>query len=247
LQPICSPGGLVVDEALAIPKVQGLIVLLQEAEGWASQIGRTHSPLYRKLKADISQSLPLVLAIAREYDDDLADRINHGVNFGSGNMAAVNAANELLGILLSADEREAILAPKGPKLAAEQMHKWVWGAAAHLWGDGYHLQAVQSAASEIFDVRLPAKLSMPKGTSPEELVGKAFDDKAPLLTISGFAAGTKDWTNVYQGAKFLGLACIKLVRNLATHRGSASPTEDVLLEELAMLSRFARLVDESTV
>ena len=54
-------------------------------------------------------------------------------------------------------------------------------------------------------------------------------------------------TNTYQGAMHLGLACAKLVRNLGTHNVASPGDEAVLLEELAMLSRFARLVDSATL
>ena len=54
-------------------------------------------------------------------------------------------------------------------------------------------------------------------------------------------------TNAYQGSQNLGLACAKLVRNLATHNGTAKRDENEMLEELATLSRFARVIDSSTI
>ncbi len=120
------------------------------------------------------------------------------------------------------------------------MHPWIHGAAAQLWDDEHHRQAVSTAASFIFDTYLPEKVEMPKGTSPEAMVGKAFSADPPFLNIPGFETPGHDRTNAYQGARDLGLACAKLVRNLATHNGAASRDENELLEELAMLSRFAQ-------
>jgi hypothetical protein len=130
------------------------------------------------------------------------------------------------------------------------MHAWIWAPAAPLWDGGHHPQAVQTAASSIFDANLPAKLGLQqgaRGTKPEEMIGKAFDEVAPLLLIPGHTKGTQNWTNAYQGAKYLGLACSKLVRNLGTHNVTSPGDENELLEELAMLSRFARIIDASTL
>jgi hypothetical protein len=68
----------------------------------------------------------------------------------------------------------------------------------------------------------------------------------PRLRIRGYSEGTDDYSNAQQGAQSLGLACAKLVRNLSVH-SSDEPHEEEALEELAMLSRFARLVDGSDV
>ena len=85
------------------------------------------------------------------------------------------------------------------------------------------------------------------GAQPEAMLGKAFSATPPFLNIPGFEDPGHDRTNAYQGAQNLGLACAKLVRNLTTHNGTAARDEKELIEELAMLSRFARIVDSSTV
>jgi Protein of unknown function (Hypoth_ymh) len=154
-------------------------------------------------------------------------------------------AKKLVAILEKQEEWDELLGPSGPQLAGSEMHPWVWGAAGQLWDDGHQLQAVQTAASHLFDVYLPKKLGVPKGTDPEKMVADAFSESAPKLMFGGLTPGSRDWTNTYRGAANLGRACSKLVRNLRTH---ATPgDEPVLLEELAMLSRFARLVDEGTL
>jgi hypothetical protein len=234
-----------IDEEMAIPIVESFESKVTVLDAMWDPAGiYLDTPQYVSLKKEIDGSLSTIKIIAHECDlSGLADKIDGGLNGGWGYSTAVSAANELLGHLRSAETVVALRSPKGPKLAAASMHRWIWGPAAQLWDDGHHTQAVTTAASALFDGHLPAKLGLPKGTKPEELVGKAFDDASPLLTIPGYTKGTPDWTNAYQGAKFLGLSCAKLVRNLGTHNVTAGADENVLLEELAMLSRFARLVD----
>jgi len=236
-----------VDEALALHEVREFCARVQTADGmWDAHSYYLNNPAYKGLVEEIHKQLPLIRDIAREYEEGLADRIDHGVNYGSGFGSAIAATNELLGILETADRRAAILGVKGPRLALSAMHPWVYGATAQLWDDGYHREAVAAAASAIFDLYLPDKVQMPKGSRPDDMIGKAFKGATPFLEIPGFSAPGQDRTNAYQGAQYLGLACAKLVRNLGTHNVTMAGDEDALLEELAMLSRFARIVDSST-
>jgi len=116
-----------------------------------------------------------------------------------------------------------------------------------LWDDGHHKEAVSKAASAIFDVHLPSKVQLPKGSQPDAMIGKAFGSTtSPFLNVPGFSTPGQGRTNAYEGAQHLGLACAKLVRNLGIHNVTVPGEEDALLEELAMLSRFARIVDSST-
>jgi hypothetical protein len=104
------------------------------------------------LSTSTSQSLALIKQIADECDGSLAIRIDKGLHGAYGYSGAVSALNELLGFLQSGDKRKAIFEPTGPKLAASNMHPWVWGAVSQLWDDGHHREAVSKAASAIFDV-----------------------------------------------------------------------------------------------
>jgi hypothetical protein len=237
-----------VDEALALHEVREFRARVQAADGmWDVHSHYLNSPTYKQLVEEIHKQLAMIKDIAREFEPELADRIDQGVNYGSGYASARAAADELIGILESAGKRGAIFEVKGPRLALSSMHPWVHGAAAQLWDDEYHREAVTAAASAIFDTYLPAKVQMPKGTQPDAMLGKAFKGESPFLNIPEFEAPGHDRTNAYEGAQNLGLACAKLVRNLATHNGTALREENELLEELAMLSRFARIVDSSTV
>lgn len=201
---------------------------------------------YENLKLEVNQRRPIIVAIARVVGGDYAEAIEEGLDYA--NYSAVSPLDRLMGELVNAELISSIIGPAGPQLAATELRPWVWGAAAQLWDDGYHRQAVNAAAGAVFDTYLPDKLKLPKDTGNEELVAKAFKDR--LLVIPGLEPGTDDERNTYQGAQHLGLACAKLVRNIRTHEGavqSSPEDQSVLLEELAILSRFARLVQDATL
>ena len=54
-----------------------------------------------------------------------------------------------------------------------------------------------------------------------------------------------DWNSAHDGAKYLGMACQKYIRNLSSH--GVELEEHVALEQLATLSLYARLVAEAEV
>jgi hypothetical protein len=161
------------------------------------------------------------------------------------------AAQQLAGLLSSLDEVEQILGPRGPKLAAANLHAWIWNAAVSLWDDGHRREAVQAAATALFDHHLPAKLGVPGPTSAKDRVSQAFQTNAPSpgrprLRLDDYPDGTPNWTSQHEGAQFFGMGCAQLIRNLATHTG-AQPDEQDALEELAALSALARLIDRAKV
>jgi hypothetical protein len=176
-----------VDEALALHEARGFAARVQTADGqWRPSLAHLDDPAHKSLVEVIHKQLPLIRDIAREYDEELAGRIDHGINYGSGYGSALAATNELVGILESADRRAAIFEVKGPRLALSSMHPWIYGNAAQQWADGHHCEAVVSAASAIFDVYLPAKIQLPKGSDLEQMVAKAFGSTTnPFLKLPG--------------------------------------------------------------
>ena len=201
---------------------------------------------WKQIDSDITNRLPIVEAIAAAVDERLALQLRtHDMAISHHNM--LKASRELQGALEHQEEIARILNP-GPKLAAVEMHSWVWDHAAGLWADGYHREAVRSAATAIFDFHLPSYLGVPKDTSREALCA-AFKTDAPThgqprLRVEGFDEGSEDFRNVHQGAQNLGLSCAKLVRNLSSHT-TEEHDDNEALEELAMLSRFSRLITSS--
>ena len=197
--------------------------------------------------AEFIQKLELNFA-AWNGGDQVTERLSTIAGRGWAHSAQLPAAQILYGALRDAEEIAENVGPQGPKLAATDFHAWVWDHAAGLWGSGFPREAVRAAATAIFDSDMPTFLGVPKDT-PLEALAATFKTDAPKvgqprLRISGYEESTEDFQNAQQGAQNLGLACGKLVRNLSAHTVTEHP-ENEALEELAMLSRFARLVTSS--
>ena len=202
-----------------------------------------------ELEDEITRNLPVIEAIASEEDDRLVHplRTRTQVPGAWPYIACERAVAELLGILENESRIAEIVGPSGPALSASRMHHWVWDHASALWDDGHRRAAVQAAATAIFDSYLPGKLGV-VGWEPERLAStfKPAEQSGELrLRIGGFT-DPDDWRSAHRGAHYLGLACASLVRNIRTHN-IAEPEENVGLEELAMLSRFAHLAADVQV
>jgi hypothetical protein len=183
---------------------------------------------------------PMAVALGGDLDRQYAASRQRGVR------EAVGVLEAAIFELENSDADSDPSATPSPALSLTAMHPWIRAASAKLWADGHHRQAVKEAASEMFDKQLPAKVQLPRGTPLDQMVNRAFGNIAtPFLKIPGVPATGPDRTNAYEGAQHLGLSCISLVRNLRTHNFPG--TEEEFLEELAMLSRFARIVDSSTL
>jgi hypothetical protein len=202
------------------------------------------------LRTRIAQRLTLITDIAEASSLHDADRIRLWDSYMRSSLART-AVEELSGILQGEDRRTQIFGLKGPKLQAARMHRWVWQAAAELWDGGHMREAVQAAATSVFDQQLPAKLGASKGDKPADLVSQAFSidpptpDK-PRLRLPGFTKGDNDWKSAHEGAKFFGMGCAKAIRNVVSHT-TDQPDEDEALESLAALSLLSRWIDDAVV
>lgn len=246
-----------VDAALA--RVRGFIGLLeQNHEAWndaGSGVVSGSSPaesVRKHTAAQINEQLPLIKRIAARADADLVAKLEprHGAYSWSYN-STLEASRQLAGLLSSLEEEQRILGPRGPKLAAANLHQWVWNAAVGLWDDGHRREAVQAAATAVFDQHLPAKLGVPGPPSAKDRISQAFTTDPPApgkprLRLDDYPDPSPNWTSQHEGAKFFGMGCAQLIRNLATHTG-AQPDEQSALEELAALSGLARLIDRAKV
>jgi len=194
--------------------------------------------------------LPLIIRIAGRADADLATKIQKDDGaYGWSYYHIAEASRQLAGLLSSIDETERILGPVGPKLAAANLHSWIWNAAVDLWDDGHRREAVQAAAQALFDNHLPAKLGV-SYQGAKDAASKAFSESAPTagnprLRLNDYPEPSQNWTSQNEGARFFGVGCAQLIRNLATHVGD-QPDEQTALEQLASLSLLARLVDRAT-
>lgn len=161
---------------------------------------------------------------------------------------ARESAYRVRGWLADSEEASRILSPAGPRLAANALHEWVWNAAATLWASGHYRAAVHAAAT-LVDQNLQAKAG--RSDSGASLVGNAFSDEPPRagqvrLWMPGHAERGEDWQSQQDGAKLLGMGCMKLIRNSAAHSVDELPEQEAL-ERLAALSVFARAVELSDV
>jgi hypothetical protein len=242
-----------VDAALA--RVRAFIDLLEQNYRAASQVSGTMfglSPDITQTDNQIQEHLPVIVRIAARVEPELVGKLKkNSSSYGFEYYQARDAARQLAGLLASVEETERILGPVGPKLAAANLHPWVWNAAVSLWDDGHRREAIQAAAQALFDSHLPAKLGIHAARSAKDLISQAFSTKPPVagnprLRLDDYPDSSPSWISQHEGAGFFGMGCAQLIRNLATHVG-AQPDEQTALEELASLSGLARLIDQAKV
>jgi hypothetical protein len=163
-------------------------------------------------------------------------------------ITARDAAERGLGVLNDREEVAAALTPDAPVLPADQFHPWVWDSARTLWETHHYRQAVQTAWTTI-NAKIQDKVQR-RDLSDTKLVQDTFSESAPALTKPRLRVQGDSTAETVQsrqrGALQLGLACVSLIRNPASHEDSELD-EQVALEQLATLSVFARVVAECQV
>jgi hypothetical protein len=248
-QPAPSPPGPARDPTVAEKQLTALRAYLEMID--ASFIGDDtgliqgeHPDFADKLRA----RLPLMRRILNEVETGLGDDLHpSGAEWPwTGVRSVVLGA---IGRLETRQEEEELLGPRGPKLAAEGLHPWVWGPAAKLWDDGYRREAIQKAATRV-DRELQVKVNR-HDMSGDDLVKQAFSPEPaasgkPRLRLPRYPSGSKDFISAHTGAMQFGAGCMMAIRNLATH-DLAEPDEQIALEQLAALSVLARWVDAAEV
>jgi hypothetical protein len=249
----------IADVEAALGKVRAFIALLDtnhaqwDGAGSGVVVGSSSAAAGQTATtAQIQEQLPLIQRIAARADADLASKMEvHHSAYGWSFDSIREASQQLAGLLSSLEEAEQILGPRGPKLSAASLHPWIWNAAVSLWGSGYRREAVQAGATALFDQHLPAKLGVPGSASAKDRVSQAFSTDPPSpgkprLRLDDYPESSASWTSQHEGAKFFGMGCAQLIRNLATHSG-VQPDEQSALEQLAALSGLARLIDRAKV
>jgi Protein of unknown function (Hypoth_ymh) len=141
------------------------------------------------------------------------------------------------------------LRPDSPDLAADQLHPWVWDAAAPLWYAGSRQEAVHAAARSV-----NARLVQKRGhhdKSEAALCREFFssDPPAPGRPRLRFPDYASDLTRLsrQRGAMDFGAGCFEGIRNPAAHEHDLDLPEQVALEQLAAFSLLARWIEECTV
>src|SRR5262245_40498639 len=127
-----------IDAALA--NVRDFIALLERNHAAWDSTGSLSAagPDLRVTDNQIQEQLPLITQIAARTDTGLADRLRKdGGSYGWSYHRIEEASRQLAGVLTSLEETERILGPVGPRLAAANLHPWIWNAAVSLWDDGH--------------------------------------------------------------------------------------------------------------
>lgn len=240
----------VADVDAARLKVRGFIAQIEQSERIYNETGLYEEDvLLKQSDGQVHEQLPLILRIAARADAEITAALK--VETGGWPFYKVkDAARQLAGLLDSVEEADRILGPVGPKLAAANLHPWVWNAAVNLWDNGHLREAVQGSAVALFDSHLPAKLGVPARSSAKDLVAQAFSTEPPTagnprLRLLDYENPSPNWTSQHEGARFFGMGCTQLIRNLVTH--GAQSDEQTALEQLASLSLLARLIDRAKV
>jgi uncharacterized protein Ymh len=242
-----------VDNAWAIQEAQRMADIVRDCNSIAQQDSSRwyFSPRYSIARESVHKQLPVAVRIARAMGENaLAQQMLDTVdNSQFAQLDLMAPVTQLVTLLERQAEIEEKLGPEGPRMPATDFHAWVWDSAAPLWTTDPRA-AVRNAATAIFDGFLPIQLGVPKDTAAESLA-VAFDTtdptpESPRLRIRGLDPGSEDYRNSQKGAQNLGLACAKLVRNVSSHTVEMHDEREAF-EELAMLSRFARLVTDSDV
>jgi hypothetical protein len=213
----------------------------------------TEGARWKKVKALLDELVRPCERIARAVDPRLADELIQMYDRSDPENLA-STARQVIGRLRTDDVISEIIGPQGPQLAATNLHPWIWEPAARLWNNDHRREALQAAATALFDQWTPAKLGRERDArGGKDLMGQAFSTKdpesgSPRLRIPGYdrATNLRDWTSAHEGAMELGQGAAQLIRNLMTHSLEA-PGEQRALEMLAVLSLVARLVDEANV
>jgi hypothetical protein len=158
-------------------------------------------------------------------------------------------ALQAIGIHELGEEARCRMRPDSPDLAADQLHPWVWEAAAPMWHAGSTQAAVLAAAQSV-NARLQQKLDR-YDCSDAGLCREAFsrDDPAPGRPRLRFAGDrTSDtWRSRQNGGVQFGAGCFEGLRNPAAHEHELRLPEQIALEQLAAFSVLARWIEQCAV
>ena len=151
----------IADIDAALSKVRAFISLLERNHVTWDKTGVYSDPSPQRTQTDnqIQEQLPLITQIAARADANLADNLKkHSAAYGWPYYQALHASWHLAGRLSSIGEEERILGPLQPKLAAANLHPWIWNAAIDLWDDGHRREAVQAAHKPYSTTTCPPSL-----------------------------------------------------------------------------------------
>jgi hypothetical protein len=126
-------------------KVREFIALLEQSAAlWEAGLRSMPTSNWDQVEASIGHRILTIDRIAREVNVGLCEGlVTRDGGMGFPHTTQRRSSEMLLGALVDMDELEANLGPQGPRLAAAQLHPWVWEAAARQWDDGHRRDAIQ--------------------------------------------------------------------------------------------------------
>ena len=211
-----------------------------------------------ELNTELLRLQPLIEDIATEIDSRVEPgrfRPVQSESFGWRWASAMEVTERLIGRLRDLDVRSEIFGPRGPSLAASQLHPWVWNATVDRWDSGHWTDAVDAAARAVEELT-QQKTNLSSLSGPD-LYSKAFSTEPPepgrsRLRFSAIPEKSEDgktsrkWTSAHEGAGAFGRGCAQGIRNMHAH-GTSELSEQQAIEYLAALSVLARWVDSAVV
>jgi hypothetical protein len=241
------------DTAWAERKVAEFVELLHESKrqwdrDFESHLG--HGPQWDQLETEINSRFQTIIDIAASVNEGLIDGLivlDGGYSWRRATQR--RSAVILLGAIRDLEERQAHIHPGRPELG--DLHPWVLEEAQDRWVSGQYRDAVQAAATRIFDQELPKKLGVSPVENPANLMAAFATDpnKKPepivRLRFSDVPQTDPSWQSIHRGVMLFGQGCVGAIRNPRTHRLDA-PEDEIALEELGALSLLARWISEAT-
>jgi hypothetical protein len=202
-------------------------------------------------RSTLDRLQPAVQRIARTVAADGIDPhwLDPDSHSWFGYSGLVAPARRLQGHLQHVEKLEAALRSEALVVDAAGLHPWAWEPASKLWSGGHYRSAVQAATTQV-DIHLQTKLDR-YDVSGTELAKQAFSLDPPQvgkprLRFHEVVKGSENYTSKHVGAGQLGQGISKVIRNLASHM-TIELDAAVALEQLACVSFWARLIDESVV
>jgi uncharacterized protein (TIGR02391 family) len=207
------------------------------------RLGSTFASSAEEARRAVSRLLVPAQAIARLYYDDW-EWPEHG---NPNNLTP--SVQAIRGHVQYAQEIADRVKPTAPRLAADRLHPWVWGAAQSLWESGHYAEAVSTAARKV-NAELQNKVGR-RDLSEAKLCSQAFSMSpptadSPRLRLSGDQE-TDTWRARQTGALSFGQGCFTAIRNPLAHEESTELSEHEALEQLAAFSILSRWIEASTV
>lgn len=206
--------------------------------------GQAWGQQHQAVAAEVNHATPTVRKILSVLEADLADQLGRPEYLGEMT-DSLRAVHQGLGILDDMDEVTTRLAPDSPSLVADKFHPTAWRAAAALWDTGQFRVAVQQAVTSL-SAHIAARAST--SLADRELVAQVFspNDPGPNQARLHFPGdrGSRTWRSRQEGLHLTAQGAFAGIRNLAVHT-EEEWSEQVALEQLAVLSVVARWADET--